>query len=346
MKRLRYIRHAFGNAFGKKARLAVGAAALVIILSAVFFFSYFQITKVTVVGNQYYSEDEIKKIIMQGPMSDNSVILLMQNTEEKIKSAPFIKTVSVKRVSSHEINIFVTEKQLIGYVKYLDGCLYFDKNGIVQVTTVEPMEKTLLIEGIEFDKVETGEKLPGISKKQLNTVLSLCKIIQKNEIRFDKLFFKDNGQIVLYYGEIEIRLGEDENLDDKMNRLMGILPSLEGKKGVLHLENVTEHSHTITFEEEKDPEEAPENPDNQTEGDGNSGEGYYNDGSYDDGSYDDGSYDEGYYDDGSYDDGSYDEGYYDDGSYDEGYYDDGSYDEGYYDDGSYDDGSYNDNYYE
>lgn len=151
----------------------MGATALVIILSAVFFFSYFQITKVTVVGNQYYSEDEIKKIIMQGPMSDNSVILLMQNTEEKIKGAPFIKTASVKRVSSHEINIFVTEKQLIGYVEYLDGCLYFDKDGIVQVTTVEPMKKTLLIEGIEFDKVETGEKLPGISKTAQYGVKSL-----------------------------------------------------------------------------------------------------------------------------------------------------------------------------
>lgn len=53
-------------------------------------------------------------------------------------------------------------------------------------------------------------------------------------------------------------LGKDEFLEDKMTRAIAILPLIEGRKGILHLESVTDTVKTITFEEEvkeKTPEE-------------------------------------------------------------------------------------------
>ena len=49
-------------------------------------------------------------------------------------------------------------------------------------------------------------------------------------------------------------LGKDEYLEDKMNRVLAILPKLSGQKGILHMENVTENSKIITFEKDT-PEE-------------------------------------------------------------------------------------------
>ena len=43
-------------------------------------------------------------------------------------------------------------------------------------------------------------------------------------------------------------MGNDENMDEKMNRLIGILPQLKGMKRVLHLENVTEDTASVVFD--------------------------------------------------------------------------------------------------
>ena len=60
--------------------------------------------------------------------------------------------------------------------------------------------------------------------------------------------FNDLKQLILYYGSVEVNMGNDENMDEKMNRLIGILPQLKGMKGVLHLENVTEDTASVVFD--------------------------------------------------------------------------------------------------
>ena len=65
----------------------------------------------------------------------------------------------------------------------------------------------------------------------------------------DRLAFNELNQLVMYYGDIEVRLGDDENMDEKINRLVGILPELEGMSGILHLENTTEDSESVVFDD-------------------------------------------------------------------------------------------------
>ena len=150
----------------------------------------------------------------------------------------------------------------------------------------------------------------------MNTAVSLARIFEKNESIPDNISFDDNYQITLQYGDIRVELGQDQYLEDKMEKVIAILPLLDGKKGTLHLENVSDSMQKVTFEEDVE-EETDQGEDDLTEADTSTDDtGNYDDGSYDDGSYDDGSYDDGSYDDGSYDDGSYDDGSYDDGSYD------------------------------
>ena len=45
-------------------------------------------------------------------------------------------------------------------------------------------------------------------------------------------------------------LGEDADMDQIIMRLTGVLPHLEGKSGVLHMENFSEANKDITFEED------------------------------------------------------------------------------------------------
>lgn len=68
----------------------------------------------------------------------------------------------------------------------------------------------------------------------------------------DHIEFEDDGQISLVYGDITVKLGKDEYLEDKMTRVLAILPMISEKKGILHAENVNDNSKNITLEQEQD----------------------------------------------------------------------------------------------
>lgn len=322
----------------KKHRIFWGCLAAAVLIAIAVFFTCFQITSVKVEGNQNYTEDEIKKMVLSGPLSGNSVLVRFLNPDERTKDEEFINKVWLERTGRHSLVIHVREKELIGYVKFLDGNLYFDRNGIVQVSTTEELENIPNVEGLTLDKVGVGEKIPGLEKGSLSLILSVTKMMEKGDRKPDRLVLDEKGQLVLYYGKVEARMGSDKNMDEKMSRLMGIIPQLEGMEGVLHLENVDETSKNVVFDKvlsEAEQEALKKNKNGGTDDQDSSDEDEDGDGSANDDSsgYDD-SGDEGA-------DYSEEETGYEEGSgYDEtSEYEDGSGDEdgsGYESDGSYD----------
>ncbi len=322
----------------KKHRIFWGCLAAAILTAIAVFFACFQITSVKVEGNKNYTEDEIKKMVLSGPLSGNSVLVRFLDPDKRTKDAEFINKVWLERTSRHSLVIHVREKELIGYVKFLDGNLYFDRNGIVQVSTTEELENIPNVEGLKLDKVGVGEKIPGLDKSSLSLILSVTKMLEKGDEKPDRLVLDEKGQLVLYYGKVEARMGSDKNMDEKMSRLLGIIPQLGGMEGVLHLENVDETSKNVVFDKvlsEAEQEALKKNKNGGTDDQDSSDEDEDGDGSAnDDSSGYDNSGDEGA-------DYSEEETDYEEGSgYDEtSEYEDGSGDEdgsGYESDGSYD----------
>ena len=48
-----------------------------------------------------------------------------------------------------------------------------------------------------------------------------------------------------------MQIGDNSSIDEKFSRLKSILPELEGKKGVVQMENFTGDSKIIPFQEDK-----------------------------------------------------------------------------------------------
>ncbi|MGN0399894.1 MAG: hypothetical protein ACI4EO_07180 [Blautia sp.] len=312
----------------KKRRTILGGLGLAVLTGIAVFFGCFRITSVKVEGNKSYTEDEIINMVLEGPLSSNSMLAMLINPEERTKDAEFINKIWMERKNRNSIVIHVREKEFIGYVKFLDGCFYFDKKGIVQVSTVEALDGVPYIEGVSPEHIRIGEKLHGITSKELNMLFSIVKMVESSDYRPERMVFDEKGQLYMYYDEIQVNMGSDENLDGKVSRLLGILPQLDGMKGILHLENANSTTESIVFEktlseEEQQAKEAEQNSETDSE------EFSYNDESYDDGSYDDENYDDENYDDENYDDESYDDESYDDESYDDENYDDENYDDVY-----------------
>lgn len=233
----------------KVIRIIIEAAAAALLIFVLVFFLGFQVTSVKVEGNSFYSDQQIKNMILDVPLAKNSILAGFINTEKETKDATMIQQVTIQRKDRNTLLLQVKEKQLVGYIEYQGRCVNFDRQGIIQIITEEPIENVPMIEGINVNEAEQGEKLKGISTGKLNTLLSVGKMLEKMEEKPDRLVFNELNQLVLYYGNIEVRLGNDENMDEKINRMVGILPYLDGLTGILHLENITEDTKSVVFDD-------------------------------------------------------------------------------------------------
>ena len=180
------------------------------------------------------------------------------------------------QLNRNTICISVKEKKPVGCIHYLDSYIYFDRNGIFVEGSKTRDESVPYFDGIQVNKVVMDEKLDIKGETVLNTAVALSTIFQKNDKIPDHIQFDSSYSISLIYGDVTVQLGKDENLEEKMNRVLAILPNLTGKKGILHMESVS--SDMNTFEEEQ--EEAEITAENWNGGYDENGD-YTGDGEYD-----------------------------------------------------------------
>ena len=261
----------------KKSLKAVGVLLVLLLAGIIFFFTYYQVDEVQVMGSSHYSEKQIRKMVLRGPLASNSVFAPLLYTKQNTKDVPFVEGYTVTRLNRHTICVSVKEKDIVGCIPYLDSYIYFDRNGIFVEGSTERDEKIPFFDGIKVKKVIQNEKLPIKDETVMNTAVALSTICAKNDKVPDHIEFEDDGQISLVYGDITVKLGKDEYLEDKMTRVLAILPMISGKKGILHAENVNDNSKNITLEQEQD--ESQTSAENWTGGydeEGNyTGEGEY-----------------------------------------------------------------------
>ena len=186
----------------------IGAGVMV---AVIVFFSYYKVDTVEVRGTSHYTDEEVKNMVLRGPMASNSVLAPLLYSTTNTEDIAYVDAFKVTQLNRNTICISVKEKKTVGCIRYLDS----------------------------------------------------------------------SYSISLIYGDITVQLGKDADLEEKMNRVIAILPKIQGKKGILHMESVATESNT--FEEELEQEEVTaENWNGGYDEDGN----YTGDGEYDeDGNY-------------------------------------------------------------
>lgn len=212
-----------------------------------FFFYHYRIKTITIEGNIHYTNDEIVSMVMKNELDKNSVFLSLKYRKKDIRGIPFIEKISVDIVSPKEVKIIVYEKAVAGYIEYLGKYMYFDKDGIIVETSGEKTKGIPEITGLEFEYVVLHEPLPIDNTDVFQSILDMSQLLEKYEISADKIYFDKDNQMILYFEEIRVRLGDISNIDDKFIRLKAILPQLEGEKGILHMENYEKNTVNITF---------------------------------------------------------------------------------------------------
>lgn len=236
--------------FTFKQRILIGAAVLIVIAAAalVFVCIHFRVTKVEVIGNNHYTEDEIREMVLKGGVTDNSLLLKLKYRNKSIKDIPFIESMDVEVLGADSIRIMVYEKTLAGCVTYLGNYMYFDREGIVVESSGEATEGVPEITGLKFGFVQLYQKLPVEDESIFKEILSLTQLLEKYEITADKIYFDLNMNVTLYFGQARVQLGDGSRINEKIMQLSAIVPSIQGRKGNLDMSELNENTKTLTFE--------------------------------------------------------------------------------------------------
>ena len=240
---------------GEKKGLMVkcGLIAMVLLLitgGVIWFMNAFRITSVMVEGNIHYSTDQITEMVMNSDFSNNSVFLSMQYHNKSITDVPFVERIDVSVVDRQTVKITVYEKALAGYVQYLGSYMYFDKDGIVVESSNVLTPGIPEVSGLKFNHVVLHEALPVENEEIFQEILNITNLLNKHGLSATKIQFDSLYDVSLHFGKVRVIMGEDADMDQIIMHLTGILPHLEGKSGVLHMENFSESNKDITFEED------------------------------------------------------------------------------------------------
>lgn len=238
-------RRLFLKAFGIFLLLA-GASALIV-------YYVFTVKEIIVEGNERYTDEQIQKFVQSDEYSWNSLYVVLKYQFFNVEAVPFVESMEISLKNPHTLKVQVYEKGIIGclYIESIGQYAYFDTDGFVVETSKEEIKDIPKVEGLDCDKVVLYEKLPLKDGAILKNLLTVTRSLKKSGIEPETIQFADSGEMSLSYGGIDVLLGEAVYLTQKIQRLPYILPELTGKRGTLHVENWTENTTDIIFDEIK-----------------------------------------------------------------------------------------------
>ena len=249
----------------RKKRRKIGLYILLILIlliaAGVFtVMNVFTVENVVVEGNELYSSTQIENMVLNDEYSWNSLYVDLKYRFVDIGEVPFVDTMEVSLDNPHTVHIKVYEKGMLGYL-YINSIgqnAYFDKDGFVVEPSTEVIDGVPKITGISCEEVVLYEKLQLENSDILRDLLNLTQTLKKYNLLPDEIQYDSNMEPVLYYGTIQVKIGSEDNLSQKVVRLSIILPQLDGLSGTLHLETWTPETTDIIWDRAEEQSETEE----------------------------------------------------------------------------------------
>lgn len=219
------------------------------------FIENFKVNTVTVEGSTHYTTDEITNYVLESGLHRNTVFLYFKYKNKSIKDIPFVEQIDVNIVDKNTVRIHVFEKKTAGCIMNLGNYLYFDNDGnIIEVSKIKT-ENVPVVTGLSFDHFNLYEPLPIENKSVFNAILNITKLLNKNDLIADTIYFDESMNITLFFDEVRVNIGTGGNMEEQFAKLPLILPYLEGYKGVLHMENYSPDNQNVVFniDDEEEP---------------------------------------------------------------------------------------------
>ncbi len=186
--------------------------------------NFFIIKKVSILGNPVMSGEDVKNGT-ENLIGQNILFINKQNIISNAKKNPYVENVEISKSYPKQVNIKISEKEGIYYVEK-DGYKYvLDNDGNFLEKTDSVENRSLVnVKGIDLKDVALGQKMIDDSRVLdfLDVFYQIIKINPTN-YKIDYVDISDFTNIKVYVGKVEGRIGNDENIPDKMNKLLHII---------------------------------------------------------------------------------------------------------------------------
>ena len=234
-------------------RLIMAAGLLAAVLIIVFLF---QAKKIEVYGSSRHSSQEITAGLLNEVPGQNTLYLLWKYRNGTVPDTlPFLDSLEVEMKAPYHVLVSVTEKPVAGYIDQ-GQAVYFDSEGVVMEITDEIYGDVPVVTGASVGDAVLYQKLPTESGAQLRTMLSVLQLLDYQELSAEEIRFGENMDMTVFIGNVEVKLGQDEYLEEKIANLRSILNKMESDdSGVLHLESFTGGTANVMFSPTEETEE-------------------------------------------------------------------------------------------
>lgn len=233
------------------------AAAAAVVLGV------FRIRAVEISGSNRHSAEEIKEDLIYDFWTENTLFFAWKyKTAVSDTRTPYLDSIQAKLISPGKVRIAVKEKTLAGYIQYAGTNVYFDQEGMVLEMTDQVYEDLPLVSGVAMQEPALYQKLPVENTAQLRTMLSISQLLLEAGLVPDSISFDENLNITLMMGSVEVKMGQDEYLEEKVSNLATIYQQVKGETGTLKLEAYTGKNETITFQKGDETEATAETDEN------------------------------------------------------------------------------------
>lgn len=186
--------------------------------------NFFIIKKVSILGNPVMSGEDVKNST-ENLIGQNILFINKQNIISNAKKNPYVENVEISKSYPKQVNIKISEKEGVYYVEK-DGYKYVLDNDGNLLEKADSVENRSLVnvKGIDLKDVALGQKMID-DNRVLDFLDIFYQIIKINPTNYkiDYVDISDFTNIKVYVGKVEGRLGNDENIPDKMNKLLHII---------------------------------------------------------------------------------------------------------------------------
>lgn len=226
---------------------------IVVLLLIVVFVLLFQTRSIKVKGNEYYGENSIISWLKKDKLSMNTVYLFWKYNYTDAEVPSVVEEMKLTFENPWTLVAHVKEKGKSGYVSFNDTNLYFDRKGTALFESKKTFTGVPYVEGLSFRCIESRDRKKDSGGRDSAFTLDLqkaSKYLVKYSLTPDKLVYANEQSVVLYFGSVEVLIGNKE-YEIRIAQIKPILEKLKeqypDQAGVLHLENYEADSASINF---------------------------------------------------------------------------------------------------
>ena len=243
----------------RKKKIKNTVLILIILLCVAILFAFksefFSIKEIDLKGN-FITNKEVLLEELENLKGTNIITLNIEEISNILKKNPYIESVKVEKELPNKININISERKAGFYFKENDK-IYVINNEFIVLEEKDSLDNLNLIEikNISGNNIEVGKKIIDDERKS-KILKNINEILAKNksEINFDSIDLTDLLDIKFYHKDVEVRVGSDEEMQDKLNKAINILKSDEINitKGVIDVRYKASPTVKIENNDKKD----------------------------------------------------------------------------------------------